>query len=98
MNEYTKHPKNPGLFLPEKLLQENHETGQSLNDFPERHHWPPWAIVLLVTCVILSAIAFFIGNCINKRTSRTQKTSTKNSVKQKRAWGAGFSGGLWAAA
>ncbi|CAJ0578967.1 unnamed protein product, partial [Mesorhabditis spiculigera] len=64
----------------------------------EKHHWPPWAIILLVACVLLSAIAFFIGNCINKRTSRTMKPATKNLVKQKRAWGAGFSGGLWAAA
>lgn len=33
----------------------------------DKQHWPTWAIIVLVLCILLSALAFLIGNCINKR-------------------------------
>lgn len=31
--------------------------------------WPTWAIIVLIVSVVLSVVAFFIGNFINKRNS-----------------------------
>ncbi|GMT36494.1 hypothetical protein PFISCL1PPCAC_27791, partial [Pristionchus fissidentatus] len=62
--------------------------------------WPTWAIVVFVVSVALSVIAFFIGNFINKRNSPRALKQTKGipMTARKRNWGAGFSGGMWAAA
>ncbi|GMR61587.1 hypothetical protein PMAYCL1PPCAC_31782 [Pristionchus mayeri] len=62
--------------------------------------WPTWAIIVLIVSVVLSVIAFLIGNFINKRTSPRSLKQAKGMpmAARKRNWGAGFSGGLWAAA
>ncbi|RCN45110.1 hypothetical protein ANCCAN_08864 [Ancylostoma caninum] len=70
----------------------------------QRQHWPTWAIILVVVCVILTVFAFLLGNCITKRTTplRFKGGATNKAAnvraENRRMWGAGFSGGMWAAA
>ncbi|ETN78168.1 hypothetical protein NECAME_10522 [Necator americanus] len=70
----------------------------------QRQHWPTWAIILVVVCVFLTVFAFLLGNCITKRTTplRFKGGATNKAanvrVENRRMWGAGFSGGMWAAA
>ncbi|CAI5454846.1 unnamed protein product [Caenorhabditis angaria] len=73
------------------------EDFETLQDI--KSHWPTWALVVVVVCIILSLLAFFLGNYITKRaTPIRNKSQTQNAGKRERKWGAGFSGGLWAAA
>ncbi|CAO4387150.1 unnamed protein product [Caenorhabditis nigoni] len=71
-----------------------------LQTLEEKSHWPTWAMILVVVCIILSLLAFFLGNFITKKTTSVRnKSSTRPDGKEReRKWGAGFSGGLWAAA
>uniref|UniRef100_A0A914S9K2 Uncharacterized protein n=1 Tax=Parascaris equorum TaxID=6256 RepID=A0A914S9K2_PAREQ len=34
-----------------------------------REHVPDWAFIVIIASILLSALAFYIGTCINKRTS-----------------------------
>ncbi|KJH47112.1 hypothetical protein DICVIV_06820 [Dictyocaulus viviparus] len=77
---------------------------QDFQSLDERQHWPTWAIILFVACVLLTVIAFILGNCITKRTAPLRfkggaaNKATNARVENRRMWGAGFSGGMWAAA
>ncbi|KAF8354205.1 hypothetical protein PRIPAC_95828 [Pristionchus pacificus] len=77
--------------------QENHSGNE---DMEPNAGWPTWAIIVLIVSVVLSVVAFFIGNFINKRNSPRSLKQAKGipMAARKRNWGAGFSGGLWAAA
>ncbi|CAI2358266.1 unnamed protein product [Caenorhabditis sp. 36 PRJEB53466] len=63
-------------------------------------HWPTWAMVLVAVCIVLSLLAFLLGNFITKKTvtNRNKSLTRQNGKERERKWGAGFSGGLWAAA
>uniref|UniRef100_A0A0M3HYY7 Sodium-dependent phosphate transport protein 2A n=1 Tax=Ascaris lumbricoides TaxID=6252 RepID=A0A0M3HYY7_ASCLU len=64
-----------------------------------REHVPDWAFIVIIASILLSALAFYIGTCINKRTTlRAFNGSNTKSATNRRSWGAGFSGGIWAAA
>ncbi|MFH4976735.1 hypothetical protein AB6A40_003444 [Gnathostoma spinigerum] len=64
-----------------------------------KEHVPDWAFIVIIISIILSAIAFCIGNCINKRASlRPLAHGITKEKNNKRSWGAGFSGGIWGAA
>ncbi|KAE9415344.1 hypothetical protein Angca_000568 [Angiostrongylus cantonensis] len=78
---------------------------QEFQSLVQRQHWPTWAIILVVVCVFLTIFAFLLGNCITKRAPplRFKSGATNNApanvrVENRRMWGAGFSGGMWAAA
>lgn len=34
-----------------------------------REHVPNWAFIVIIVSILLSAVAFYIGTCINKKTS-----------------------------
>ncbi|GMT07601.1 hypothetical protein PENTCL1PPCAC_29775 [Pristionchus entomophagus] len=78
--------------------QDNNYSGN--DDMEPNAGWPTWAIIVLIVSVVLSVVAFFIGNFINKRNSPRSLKQAKGipMAARKRNWGAGFSGGLWAAA
>ncbi|KHN84259.1 hypothetical protein Tcan_05641 [Toxocara canis] len=64
-----------------------------------REHVPDWAFIVIIVSILLSALAFYIGTCINKRTTlRAFNGGNPKSATNRRSWGAGFSGGIWAAA
>lgn len=77
--------------------QQDNQSGENMEP---NAGWPTWAIIVLVVSVVLSVVAFFIGNFINKRNSPRPLKQSKGipMAARKRNWGAGFSGGLWAAA
>ncbi|CAD6187483.1 unnamed protein product [Caenorhabditis auriculariae] len=65
-----------------------------------KNHWPTWAIVLVIVCIVLTALAFLLGNFITKKATpiRFKGQSTQVGKGRERKWGAGFSGGMWGAA
>ncbi|VBB26454.1 unnamed protein product [Acanthocheilonema viteae] len=63
-----------------------------------REHVPNWAFIVIIVSILLSAVAFYIGTCINKKTSWKPFSNGKpKSEGKRRLWGAGFSGGIWGA-
>uniref|UniRef100_A0A0R3S7G2 DUF4129 domain-containing protein n=1 Tax=Elaeophora elaphi TaxID=1147741 RepID=A0A0R3S7G2_9BILA len=63
-----------------------------------REHVPNWAFIVIIVSILLSAIAFYIGTCINKKTSwRPFSNGKPKTAGKRRLWGAGFSGGIWGA-
>uniref|UniRef100_A0A0N5ANI3 Transmembrane protein n=1 Tax=Syphacia muris TaxID=451379 RepID=A0A0N5ANI3_9BILA len=75
------------------------ETAQPPVSETYREGVPKWAWVAIVVSIILAALAFYIGTCITKRKrTRTPNSENGKGPSNRRSWGAGFSGGLWAAA
>ncbi|OZC08415.1 hypothetical protein X798_04615 [Onchocerca flexuosa] len=63
-----------------------------------REHVPNWAFIVIIVSILLSALAFYIGTCINKKTSwRPFSNGKPKTAGKRRLWGAGFSGGIWGA-
>lgn len=55
---------------------------------------PTWAFVLLICCVILSALLALIGHCVNSIGGKFCRYTAGGSGGE-RKWQAGFAGGMW---
>uniref|UniRef100_A0A914VBI1 Transmembrane protein n=1 Tax=Plectus sambesii TaxID=2011161 RepID=A0A914VBI1_9BILA len=74
------------------LLESEYPVGAQ----PIQHTVPFWALCSFVGCILLSAIAAFVGNCVTNRGGLRASTHGKIPGVS-RSWRAGFSGGMWGA-
>ncbi|CAJ0609580.1 unnamed protein product [Cylicocyclus nassatus] len=100
---HSLHALFEGIFATMELESSHVYTEQDFQPPDQRQHWPTWAIILVVVCVFLTVFAFLLGNCITKRATPLRfkggaTAKAANVRAERRMWGAGFSGGMWAAA